>query len=370
MAPSLSLLTLPTAMALLRSSQEQPNKEQPNFHALPRNHLYHAFDGLIVDASPRGPLHDGDDANERALWLLDAFEAVGKPVVLAVDGVCDEAIDQQTLTKVGVLDPYEPFVSLRERLWPATRAERRRAAKVRAPAVVGPMVAAALGRAVVDDGGRDADASYVSEPLRAHLHRVFARVGRRCCGLAAGAGDHAALLDVLRARPVAFREAARGEQGVEASCLIATGGDLVWDATGGATDGFVSLSEFEQLRGEDAVDAFLEAELATLVRQGVPLLAFDGEHRQLERRGVAHFAEVYRALGGDAEEVGFLGDDALLLRCAVDELVRRGARAERILVLSARDRPCRAAESYGMATAFLGGEGDVPTPDEAWDPGL
>ena len=126
MAPSLSLLTLPTAMALLaRSSQEQPNKEQP-FHALPRNHLYRAFDGMIVDASPRGPLHDGDDANERALWLLDAFEAAGKPVVLAVDGVCDEAIDQQTLTKVGVLDPYEPFVSLRERLWPATRAERRR----------------------------------------------------------------------------------------------------------------------------------------------------------------------------------------------------------------------------------------------------
>ena len=115
------------------------------------------------------------------------------------------------------------------------------------------------------------------------LYTRFARVGRRCCGLAAGAGDHAALLDVLRARPVAFREAAREEQGVEASCLIATGGDLVWDTQGG-NDGFVSLSEFEQLRGEDAVDAFLESELTALVRQGVPLLAFDGEHRQLERR--------------------------------------------------------------------------------------
>ena len=156
-------------------------------------------------------------------------------------------------------DPYEPFVSLRERLWPRTRDERRRAARARAPAVVGPMAAAALGRAVVDDYMRN-DASYVSDALREHLHRVFARVGRRCCGLAAGAGDHAALLDVLRARPVAFREAAREEQGVEASCLIATGGDLVWDTQGG-NDGFVSLSEFEQLRGEDAVDAFLELSL-------------------------------------------------------------------------------------------------------------
>ena len=73
------------------------------------------------------------------------------------------------------------------------------------------MAAAALGRAVVDDYMRN-DASYVSDALREHLHRVFARVGRRCCGLAAGAGDHAALLDVLRARPVAFREAARDEQ--------------------------------------------------------------------------------------------------------------------------------------------------------------
>ena len=60
-------------------------------------------------------------------------------------------------------------------------------------------------------------------------------------------------------------------------------------------------------------------------------------------------------------------------RCAVDELVRRGARAERILVLSAKDRPCRAAESYGMATAFLGGgEDDYVGLDEAsrWDPAL
>ena len=40
------------------------------------------------------------------------------------------------------------------------------------------------------------------------------------------------------------------EQGVEASCLIATGDDLVWDTQGG-NDGFVSLSEFEQLRGAD-----------------------------------------------------------------------------------------------------------------------
>ena len=55
------------------------------------------------------------------------------------------------------------------------------------------------------------------------------------------------------------------------------------------------------------------------------------------------------------------------------ELVRRGACAERILVLSAKDRPCRAAESYGMATAFLGGgEDDYVGLDEAsrWDPAL
>ena len=71
------------------------------------------------------------------MWLLDAFEASGKPVALAVDGVCDEAIEHQTLTRIGVCDPYEPFVSLRERLWPRTRDERRRAARARAPAVVG-----------------------------------------------------------------------------------------------------------------------------------------------------------------------------------------------------------------------------------------
>ena len=61
----------------------------------------------------------------------------------------------------------------------------------------------------------------------------------------------------------------------------------------------------------------------------------------------------YRKLGGEAEEVGFLGDDALLLRCAIDELARRGARRDRLLMLSTRDRPCRAAEWYGLATAFL-----------------
>ena len=175
--------------------------------------------------------------------------------------------------------------------------------------------------------------------------------------VAAGAGDHAALLDALRARPVAFREAAREEQGIEASCLIATGGDLVWDTQGG-NDGFVSLSEFEQLRGEDAVDAFLESELTAAVRQGVPLLAFDGEHRQLERRGVAHTAAVYRALGGDAEEVGFLGDDALLLRCAVDELVRRGARARKDTGFIGDGPRAARPPSYGMATAFLGGGED------------
>ena len=135
-------------------------------------------------------MHDGDQSNERAMWLLDAFEASGKPVALAVDGVCDEAIEHQTLTRIGVCDPYEPFVSLRERLWPRTRDERRRAARARAPAVVGPMAAAALGRAVVDDYMRN-DASYVSDALREHLHRVFARVGRRCCGLAERDGPRA-----------------------------------------------------------------------------------------------------------------------------------------------------------------------------------
>ena len=78
---------LPLCSAILHT-QTPPQ----SFHALPRDHLYRAFDGLIVDASPRGPLHDGDQSNERAMWLLDAFEASGKPVALAVDGVCDEAI--------------------------------------------------------------------------------------------------------------------------------------------------------------------------------------------------------------------------------------------------------------------------------------
>ena len=79
---------LPLASAILHT-QTPPQ----SFHALPRDHLYRAFDGLIVDASPRGPLHDGDSSNERAMWLLDAFEASGKPVALAVDGVCDETIE-------------------------------------------------------------------------------------------------------------------------------------------------------------------------------------------------------------------------------------------------------------------------------------
>ena len=35
------------------------------------------------------------------MWLLDAFEASGKPVALAVDGVCDETIEHQTLTRIG-----------------------------------------------------------------------------------------------------------------------------------------------------------------------------------------------------------------------------------------------------------------------------
>ena len=34
-----------------------------------------AFDGLIVDASARGPMHDGEVRHPRATWLLDAFEA-------------------------------------------------------------------------------------------------------------------------------------------------------------------------------------------------------------------------------------------------------------------------------------------------------
>ena len=55
-------------------------RRRPKLPRLPRDHLYSAFDGLIVDASPRGPLHDGDQSNERAMWLLDAFEASGKPV--------------------------------------------------------------------------------------------------------------------------------------------------------------------------------------------------------------------------------------------------------------------------------------------------
>ena len=57
--------------------------------------------------------------------------------------------------------------------------------------------------------------------------------------------------------------------------------------------------------------------------------------------------------GGDVEEVNFIGDDAMLLACAMDELARRGARRDRILMLSSEGRPCRAAEWQGVATAFL-----------------
>ena len=62
-----------------------------------------AFDGLIVDAGPRGPLHDGERLRSWAR-ALDVFEHAGKPVVLAVDGVCPEDIEVATLERLGVLD--------------------------------------------------------------------------------------------------------------------------------------------------------------------------------------------------------------------------------------------------------------------------
>mmetsp|Transcript_3962 Transcript_3962/g.11696 ORF Transcript_3962/g.11696 Transcript_3962/m.11696 type:complete len:283 (+) Transcript_3962:43-891(+) len=216
--------------------------------------------------------------------------------------------------------------------------------------VVGAQAAAALARAVIDDGGRGLSPSFVSPELEEHLKRVFGPVGRSCAALAADPSDLLALLDSLRAVPAPFR----GD--VPAGCVVATGVDAFWDEMDGA-GGFVSLSEFEEMRGEDAVDAYLEAQLASLAEAGTTLVAFDGEHRQMDRRGVARLAELYRQLGGPVEEVGYLGDDDLLLRCAVDELVRRGARRERILWLSGEDRPGRAAEWYGLNTAYLGGPG-------------
>ena len=119
----------------------------------------------------------------------------------------------------------------------------------------------------------------------------------------------------------------------------------------GGNDGFVSLSNSSSC-GRGPVDASLESELTALVRQGVPLLV----RRRAPSIGKAGRGPHGRGLprsGGDAEEVGFLGDDALLLRCAVDEPVG-AARAPRILVLSAKDRPC-APPCPTAATAFLGG---------------
>jgi hypothetical protein len=58
--------------------------------------LVAAYDGIIVDAGPRGPLHDGERLDPRGTKLLDLMEAVGKPVVFAVDGVCPEDIERGT----------------------------------------------------------------------------------------------------------------------------------------------------------------------------------------------------------------------------------------------------------------------------------
>ena len=77
---------------------------------------------------------------------------------------------------------------------------------------------------------------------------------------------------------------------------------------------------------------------------------------------------VIRVIGEPAQMAG------LLIEVTLESAPLRSAMIDyglRILVLSAKDRPCRAAESYGMATAFLGGgEDDYVGLDEAWDPAL
>ena len=305
------------------------------------------FDGLIVDAGPRGPLHDGEVRNARAARILDAFEAAGKPVVLAVDGACPADIEVATLARLGLLDA-DAHVTLRERLYPRTREERRAAAACVAPAVVGAVAAAALARAVVDDGGRALEASAVSPRLAGDLVRVFGSIGTKCVSFAACPGDALDLLDVLHARPAPLTVG-----GGSARCALATGFDAFWDELGDGDAGYVSLSEFEARKGERCVDAFLEDRLAELAADRVALVVVLGEHRQRARRGIASLASTYRRLGGRVEEVGYVGDDALLLRCAIDELARRGAKRERVLVLASGDRPCREAERAGLATAVL-----------------
>ena len=310
--------------------------------------LVAAYDGIIVDAGPRGPLHDGERLDPRGTKLLDLMEAVGKPVVFAVDGVCPEDIERGTLERLGLLDPADDFVPLRARLLPRTRAERRAAAATLSPALVGATAAAAVARQIVDDDDRGVDGvSFVSDATAEGLRRVFGRVGRRVASIGALGPDADEFLATLRATPASLRFPDA------VSCVVVTGGDAFYDELGGDAAGYVSVSDLERERGEDVADAVLDRFLGALAAAGVPMLAVTGEHRQLERRGVAYIAEGYRAAAGDVEEVNFIGDDAMLLGCAMDELARRGARRDRVLMLSAEDRPCRAAEWTGVATAFL-----------------
>ena len=157
---------------------------------------------------------------------------------------------------------------------------------------------------------------------------------------AAGGVDAIALLSALRATPAALRADARAEKGVDASCVVATGCDLAWDDDGDAA-GYLSLTTFKSMWGADRVERFVDGELRQLAARAAPLLNFAGDSGRLAAR--------YRALGGDVEEVSFRGgDDALLRRCAVDELARRGARADRVLWLTATES---ATELPGLRTS-------------------
>ena len=309
--------------------------------------LVAAYDGIIIDAGPHGPLHDGERL-KKGTKLLDLMEAVGKPVVFAVDGVCPEDIERETLERLGLLDAADDFVPLRARLLPRTRAERRAAAATLSPALVGATAAAAVARQIVDDDDRGVDGvSFVSDETAESLRQVFGRVGRKVASLGALGPDADAFLAVLRAKPASLRHPER------VSCVVVTGGDAFYDELDGEQSGYVSVSDLEKARGEDVADAVLNLFMTNLAAENVPMLAVTGEYRQLERRGVAFIAESYRRRGGDVEEVNFIGDDAMLLACAMDELARRGARRDRILMLSSEGRPCRAAEWQGVATAFL-----------------
>ena len=344
---SRGLLRLLLAAVLVAPLRALTSTTQTPMTDFSLKNLVAAYDGIIIDAGPHGPLHDGERL-KKGTKLLDLMEAVGKPVVFAVDGVCPEDIERETLERLGLLDAADDFVPLRARLLPRTRAERRAAAATLSPALVGATAAAAVARQIVDDDDRGVDGvSFVSDATAEGLRRVFGRVGRRVASIGALGPDADEFLATLRATPASLRFPDA------VSCVVVTGGDAFYDELGGDAAGYVSVSDLERERGEDVADAVLDRFLGALAAAGVPMLAVTGEHRQLERRGVAYIAEGYRAAAGDVEEVNFIGDDAMLLGCAMDELARRGARRDRVLMLSAEDRPCRAAEWTGVATAFL-----------------